>query len=136
MEKPDEVISEAKDKMLALVTSVADPEDFDKMVKLRDKYPDFVFLTAGFHPERMEKYTDGQMDDYINKIKEIKEKIIGVGEIGLDYNWIKDEINQKRSVGIFEKFIDLAIDLRKPIVIHARNGKRNAITEVLDILEK
>jgi len=136
MKNIDEVVKEAMQKMLAIITSVADPEDFDKIMKIQNKYPDFVFVSAGFHPERMDKYTDDAIDAYLDLIQKNNEKLVAIGEIGLDYSWVKDEKKQERSKRIFMKFIKLAKELKKPLVIHSRNGERNAITEVLDILEK
>src|SRR3989344_1822772 len=68
MEEPEEVIKEARSRMNGFITAVADPKDFDKIMRIADKNPDFVFVSAGFHPERTEKYSEKEIDEYIEKI--------------------------------------------------------------------
>jgi TatD DNase family protein len=136
MENPIDVVKEAREKMLAIITSVAEPKDANKILEIRKKYSDFVFVSLGMHPEMIENYTDDEIEKYIDLIRKNKDKIVAIGEVGLDYNWVEEEEKQEHSKIIFQKFIDLAKQLNKPIVIHSRNGKKNAVTEVLDIIEE
>src|SRR3989344_774236 len=113
MEEPEEVIKEARSRMNGFITAVADPKDFDKIMRIADKNPDFVFVSAGFHPERTEKYSEKEIDEYIEKIRRNKERIVAIGEVGLDYSWIKSKEMQSISKKIFEKFIFLANEVSK-----------------------
>lgn len=126
MENAGEVITEAKRKgMAAIITSIADIKDKEKVISLKKKYPDFVFICLGFHPEIMKDYADADIDDYIEFIRQNKNYIAAIGETGLDYNWITNMQDQERSKEIFQKFIDLSKELHLPLVIHSRNGKEN-----------
>ena len=89
---------------------------------------DNVYGTLGIHPEEI---------DSINEIsfKLIEEnlsnpKIVGIGEIGLDYYWRNDNKDQQKE--IFEKQLKLATKYRKSIVVHSRE----AIQDTYNILRK
>ncbi|MEM2772726.1 MAG: TatD family hydrolase, partial [Candidatus Pacearchaeota archaeon] len=83
-EEPEEIIKESLNYMTALITSVADPKDAKLVLDLREKYKNFVFACLGFHPECIRSYSDREILDYINFIKNVKNKICGIGEVGLD----------------------------------------------------
>ncbi len=131
----ENVIKDAEEDMAAIVTSTAHPKDKEKTMALNDKYPYFVYVCYGFHPEVLDNCTDEQIEDYIGYIKAHSDKISAIGEVGLDYNWTKPE-DKEKTKEIFRKFIDLALELDKPLVIHSRNGKddMNGIKDTMDIL--
>ncbi len=90
----------------------------------------------GSHPDivndkfELESYLDFQTK-MINK-HNIKDKIIGVGEIGLDYFHCQDELLQDIQKKLFESQIQLAINLDLPIMIHCRE----AFEDLFEILER
>lgn len=137
----EEVIKEAKGKMTAIVTSIADIKDARNVIDLHKNHPRFVFICLGFHPEVMGKYSDDDIDTYTEFIRHNKKYISAVGEVGLDYNWIVDEEQRNKSKEIFVKFIELSKELDLPIVIHSRNSKdtkdvnTDGIANTIDILE-
>src|SRR3989344_1587442 len=112
-------------KMTAIVASIADIKDREKVLQLHKKYPGFVFACMGFHPESMKDYHDKDINEYTEFIRENKQWVSAIGEVGLDYNWVTQADDQQRSKEIFQKFIDLSKGLRLPLVIHSRNGKGN-----------
>ena len=71
----EQVISEAKQKMTALITSVADIKHKDQILALQSKSPEFVYVSLGLHPERVSKYSDYEIKKYFNFIKANKNKI-------------------------------------------------------------
>lgn len=121
IENMEEVAEEVRKRMVAAVCSVPDPKDFDKILELRKKFEDCIFVCLGFHPEIAFNYTEMERDEVIETIKANKKNIVGIGEIGLDYNWIKTSEKREQTKDIFIQFIDLAKELKKPIIIHARN---------------
>ena len=61
-------------------------------------------------------------EDYnsvISLIRKNKDRIAAVGEVGLDYHWEKDINKRQQQKIVFGKFIDLAKELKKPLVIHS-----------------
>lgn len=126
IEDVNNVIKESRLRgMKAIVTSVADIKDKEKMLLLRKGSMDFIFVCLGFHPEVMKDYKDNEIDKYLDFIREHKSQISSIGEVGLDFNWNVKTEDQTRSKEIFRKFIELSKELKLPLVIHSRNGRDN-----------
>ena len=87
----DKVIENCKKAGLkAVITSCANPKDFEKTLQLASKYAGFVFPCFGLHPEYIKEFSEKDVDEYLEKIKQNREKFVGFGEVGLDFYWIKE----------------------------------------------
>lgn len=124
----DEVIQRSKDvgikKILTICTTLNSFTKIKKIVKMDE----IIFGTYGIHPH--ETKNDKISSDLI--IKEIKanEKIIGIGETGLDFFYNHSErFDQIKS---FEQHINAAVNLDIPLIIHCRNAEK----ETLEIFKK
>ncbi len=82
----------------------------------------------GIAPQTTVKEGITKLDLWINEIKKYKPNAIG--EIGLDLYWAKTSENVKNEEIVFYKMLDLAEELKLPIVIHSRNAEK----KVIDIL--
>lgn len=86
-----------------------------EVLKLCQEYKN-VYGTIGYHPDEVEEDNDlNLLEEYINN-----PKIVGVGEIGLDYYWHND--NKDKQKKLFIDQIELAIKYNKPIVVHSRDA--------------
>ena len=87
------------------------------------------FAAVGIHPSDAKKAKSGDLD----KIKELakSDKVIAIGEIGLDYYWDKDEDIKEQQREYFKKQIEIANELNLPISVHCRD----AIEDCLQILK-
>lgn len=96
-------------------------------VELVRKYP-FVYGAAGVHPNE----TGELNEENFAWLKEqaMLPKILAVGEIGLDYYW--DEPEQDVQKYWFERQLDLAAEIGKPVIIHSRD----AAQDTLEIMQK
>jgi len=128
----DQVIEKCRQKLNAVVTCCAHPEDFDLTMILVDKYKNFVFATVGIHPEYIKEISEEEKDNFLGLIKNNKNKIVGIGETGLDFFWVKEIGWQQRQKELFIEFINFAKDLKLPIIVHSRN----AYDEAVKILEQ
>lgn len=94
---------------------------------------EFIYAMCGIHPSDIPQ-TEEELWKDIEKIKELaqlhSEKVIGIGEIGLDYYWHKD--NKEMQKKAFIKQIELANELNLPISIHTRE----AIDDTIEIIRK
>ena len=121
-----------------------------KALEIANKY-NFIYTTAGISPndipgknqdedlegksesEKQKLFTECMqiVDNQLKKIEEIaiNEKVVAIGEIGLDYYWNKQ--NKELQKQVFIKQIELANKLNLPIVIHTRE----AVMDTLDILK-
>ncbi len=105
-------------------------ENSKKAIELAKKY-DFIYAAVGVHPNEIAE-NEEEISKQISQIKGIvnkNEKIVAIGEIGLDNHWVKDQKELQRYA--FLEQIKLANELNLPIVIHSRD----AIMETIEILK-
>lgn len=108
-----------------IITSGYDDKSNLKVLELVSKYKN-VYGTLGIHPEEAS-------DEYNLNIIEsnlLNPKIVAIGEIGLDYHYIKD--NKIKQQQLFMKQLDLATKYSLPVVVHSRDS----ISDTYNILSK
>ena len=90
---------------------------------------DHVYAAAGIHPEDCSGCTDADFD----AIRELcrREKVVAVGEIGLDYYW-KENPPRDFQEQVFRRQIELALELDLPVIIHDREAHGDSLRIVLD----
>ena len=113
-----------------LVTAGYSLESSKQAINLSKEY-DFIYATIGISPNDVPK-TLKDLDKDLNNIKDLYkegEKIVAVGEIGLDYYWNTE--NKEIQKEAFKRQIELANNLNLPIQIHTRE----AIADTLEILK-
>jgi len=123
----DEVIEKCRQQLKAVITCCAHPKDFDLTLQMVEKHKGFVFATAGVHPEYIKEISEKEKDEFLEVVKQNKNKIVGIGETGLDFFWIKESEWQQKQKEWFIEFINFAKELKLPVVIHARNAYEEAI---------
>ena len=128
LENPELAIKEAKDAgVKEIIIPSASEDSFDKILELCHKYND-IYALLGVHPEDCEKFSDSTAKKIIELAKD--KKVVGIGEIGLDYHYTKENKDiQKR---VFNTQIEIAKMLDLPIVVH----DREAHGDVLNILKE
>lgn len=128
----EQIITDAKKELRALVTCSAHPKDIPLTIQLTKKYPSFIFAALGIHPTYIKETTEKEIKEAIKEIKKNKDNIVAIGETGLDYHWIKElEAREKQKI-LFKKLITLAKELDKPLVLHSWD----ATAETINILEQ
>ncbi|MCQ3034876.1 MAG: TatD family hydrolase [Bacilli bacterium] len=85
-----------------------------------------VYALVGIHPSDVKKMNSGDLDEIESLIS--NKKVIGIGEIGLDYYWDKDEDVKKQQREYFIKQIELANKYNLPISIHCREAQEECLT--------
>ncbi len=128
-ENIDKVIEDAKkNDVNYLIVSGYDKKSIKEVIEIA-KNKDNVFLTLGYHPSEANITTDEDLVELKEIVKNNK-KVVGIGEIGLDYHWVKD--NKEKQKNLFIKQIEIAKELNLPIVIHSRD----AFQDTYDILKE
>ncbi len=117
-----EVIARASKEGVGIINCLLTPEGLAKIEKFKELY-----LTIGCCPYRFSDYEPqwGMLQEHVGKA-------VAVGEIGLDYHWVKDPQGRDREKENFLKLLRFAREHGKPVLIHSRNAESQA----LDILEK
>ena len=87
-------------------------------VELAEKY-DFIYAAIGFHPTEID-ITDEDFDFVMSLL--CKDKVVALGEIGLDYHWVKDKDQQEKQKEYFVRQIEIANKYKKPICVHDREA--------------
>ena len=126
----DNVISRAQqagvEKMIVIGWDKASSE---LAIKLAEQY-DFIYAVIGFHPENIFDVSDKELYEVLNLSKH--PKVVGIGEIGLDYHWTKDPDKREIQKEFFIKQIEYANKAKLPISIHSRE----AFNDTLEILKE
>ena len=93
---------------------------------------DHVYAAVGIHPEDCAGCTDADF----GVIRELcrREKVVAVGEIGLDYYW-KENPPRDFQEQVFRRQIELALELDLPVIIHDREAHGDSLRIVLDYPE-
>jgi len=121
--------------MSALVTVCARPQDLPLALDIAGKNKGFVFAAAGIHPLESVSTTNSEkdIDSYIESIKEHRSELKAIGEIGLDDVLVKEPWKRQRSRDVFMQFVELAGELRLPIVIHCREAYPETMKKLSDL---
>jgi len=123
----EQVIKKCKEKLKAIVTCCAHPKDFDLTVNLVEKHKGFLFCTAGIHPEFVKELSNEEIENFMKRIEENKDQLVGIGEVGLDFHHVKEKPWQEKQEELFVRFIRLAKKLNKPLVVHSRDAYEKAL---------
>ena len=102
-----------------------------EVIELVNKY-DNVYGVIGIHPEEVDYVTSDSFKIIENNIN--NPKIVGIGEIGLDYYYVHD--NKDKQIDLFKKQIELAEKYNKPIVVHSRDAAQDTYDILKDIKVK
>ena len=118
----DKVIKRAiENGVKKFIIPAADPKDLPRAIELAEKY-DEIYFALGVHPVDTQKYEDELLLKYINH-----PKCVAVGEIGLDYHWVKEKEKQIKQQELFARQIEIALEYKKPIIVHIREATEDSI---------
>ena len=117
-EDREELLGSMRENGVELIVDAAsDIASWDKIEQLTDRYP-FIYGAIGVHPDEV-----GELDEEKMKRMEqllAREKMVAVGEIGLDYYWDKE--NRDLQKMWFIRQLELARQLDLPVIIHSREA--------------
>ncbi len=123
-DKKEEYVCDAKKNSVnTLVTASEDYASSLMSVQMSNMF-DGVFACVGVHPEHASEFKDEDIIKYEELIKD--NKVVGIGEIGLDYYYGKE--NRERQIKVFKLFLDLASKYHLPVVIHSRDAYVDTIS--------
>lgn len=113
----------------SIITIGIDEESSKKAIDLAKKYP-FIKATIGIHPHDVEQSDDSSFLRLKELATENKEHVVAYGEIGLDYAKLYSAPDIQKIA--FRKQLQLAKDLKLPVIIH----DREAHDDTLEILQQ
>lgn len=127
----DDVVKRAEDSGVEkIIVPAVDYKSSLTILELADKYK-MVYGLVGVHPTEVQKVDNDELDK-IYKLLD-NEKIVGIGEAGLDYYWDKNYIDKQKDFLI--KQIEIAKDKKLPIVLHTRDSVADTISLIKENLD-
>ena len=104
-----------------------DLESSEQSIALAERYP-FVYAAVGLHPENLE---GAQLRD-LDTVRALAAhpRVKAIGEIGLDYYWLKTSEERARSRDFFDAQLSLAQELSLPAIVHDRDAHRDCLDVV------
>lgn len=131
-EDREEIIKKIKDSgVTKFISAGYSLEGTKKALKLTEKY-EFIYTTSGISPNDIPQ-SEEELCITLEEIKKIAKennKVLAIGEIGLDYYWNKE--NKELQKKAFIEQIKIANNLKLPIVIHTRE----AVMDTIEILQQ
>lgn len=91
-------------------------------VQLADRYP-FVYASIGVHPHEVKHIGDSWYDEF--RQLALNKNVVAYGEIGLDYHYNHSSPKEQRAR--FREQIQLARELRLPVIIHTREAQKDTV---------
>lgn len=120
--EPLEVIRQKiKDAGITKVVTIGvDPVNIDLVMELSNAHEE-IYFTQGIHPHDSKEATEVEFQKIISRSS--MNKMVAVGEIGLDYHYNNSPADVQRSV--FERQLQIACDQNLPVVIHTREAEED-----------
>jgi TatD DNase family protein len=123
-----QVIERALAAGVEMMMAIGTGGDLDVAIQQAERYP-FIYATIGVHPHDAAKATP----DTFARLRDLAghPKVLAIGEIGLDYHYDFSPHDVQRSV--FERQLELAAAVHKPIVIHTREAWDDTMAQVTSL---
>ncbi len=133
LENVELAVSEARKKNVKLIlTAGIDSKTNRKSLELAEKFEE-VEAVLGIYPDECLKISGKGIETEIEFIRKNAEAVAAIGEVGLDFSSDITEREKKKQLNGFKKFIKLAVELNKPVVVHSRKAEKECI-ETLEAL--
>lgn len=125
-EDRDEVVERCGEELAAVVNSGTDADGNRATLDLSEAHG-FVHATLGLHPTYIEEVDDAAVEEIAAQVRENADRILGIGEIGLDYHHVREDALRERQEEVFRRMLELAEDLGLPAVLHTRDAEPRAL---------
>ena len=122
----DEALAQIEEQQIFTVATAMDVPSYGEMQKIADR-SESVLATFGIHPRRASEYAER-----LPELGRLIESSPAIGEIGLDFHWVKDPATYPAQRKVLEYFIAAAREQNKFVNLHTKAGEK----EILDLLEK
>lgn len=133
----DLVIHRAKKAgVIGIINIFISHEDYVQSIGKIEKYINqgYIKVAIGFAPQLIDNL---DVHEYLEFLRKIGQEYIAIGECGLDYYWITDDVLIKKMEGSFQAILEIVRKVKKPLIIHARTAHRkNAYLKIVEYLNQ
>ena len=119
----DEVLNNASNNNVKYYINNGSDREYNKEVLELVKQYDNMYGALGIHPETVDYYSLDDIEFIKNNLS--NEKIVAIGEIGLDYHYTKE--NKDEQIKLLEMQLSLAEEYNLPVIIHSRDATEDTI---------
>lgn len=119
----DEVLNNASNNNVKYYINNGSDREYNKEVLELVKEYDNMYGALGIHPEAVDDYSLDDIEFIKNNLS--NEKIVAIGEIGLDYHYTKE--NKDEQIKLLEMQLSLAEEYNLPVIIHSRDATEDTI---------
>ena len=122
----DEIIKEAQNAGVVKIIGVGmSAIGLERIVEISNQY-DSIYAALGIHPEevRINNNIVSQLDSVLDTIRNNKDKICAIGEIGLDHHFVKEKELYPLQKEIFDRMLSLADELKLPVNLHTKGAEK------------
>lgn len=131
----DELLASMPENGVGLILNPGcDIETSKKAIEYAEKYS-HVYAAVGIHPECIEEI---ELDSAMSELKTLalsSKRIKAIGEIGLDYYWVKEPELRAKQAELLRRQLALAKELNMPVIIHDRDAHADTLKIVEDFPE-
>ena len=106
------------------------PDANELAVALSREYPEKLYATVGMDRDYAEKAWDAEVLGDLAAV----DTVVAIGETGLDYHYEKE--NKAAQLELFEAMLDLALQVKKPVVVHSREADEDTVASLRKYVER
>ena len=127
---PEEAVKQANQEGVeTMVTISVDEESLNFVSSAVMQFKD-VYGTVGLHPHDASEFSPS-IEQRILKLAKVHDKVIAVGETGLDYHYMNSSVENQQFA--FRKQLQMAVELNLPVVLHSREAEADTINILKEI---
>ncbi|MFT4532326.1 MAG: TatD DNase family protein [Candidatus Saccharimonadales bacterium] len=131
---PDEMISDAKQAGVTKLICVGTAERSSELAVDFSATRDSCWASLALHPHEVATYSDAELDEQMRTLEKLAassiDKVVAIGETGLDYYYHDDPDTHKRQKRILKRHIELALSYDLPLIFHIRDPKTTNTTDL------
>jgi len=120
------ILEECKSKGILVINCSGEMKTNKTALELARKF-DNLKICLGIYPVQAAEISDKEFNDELKFIESNKDNIIGLGEVGLDFYWVKEDEKRIREAQRFNEIICLANKLKLPLNVHSRAAEEAII---------
>lgn len=110
-----------------LMQGGVDPDDWQRQLALKKQYPGRIGCSFGVHPYYVADHTDDECEAALDQLALMAPQAEGLGEAGLDFRPHIMKDSRDRQFDVFEAQIELAMILKKPLILHLVQSHTEAL---------
>ena len=113
-----------------MINNSVDPKSIRKTLELHQQFR-IVKAALGLYPTESARLSPAAVESELNFIRSCKDHIVALGEIGLDYQEAKEARDRQRQQQLFEKQLEIAKSLGKPVIVHSRQAEKDVVETLI-----